>query len=93
MKKKQVLICLLLAGMAWTPAMALAAADAAKGTSIVAAPDNNVVKGTVTDADGPLIGATVKVAGTTSGTVTDFDGLLFMAVFSASQAQRWRYLT
>lgn len=74
MKKKQVLICLLLAGMAWTPAMALAAADAAKGTSIVAAPDNNVVKGTVTDADGPLIGATVKVAGTTSGTVTDFDG-------------------
>lgn len=74
MKKKQVLICLLLAGMAWTPAMALAAADAAKGTSIVAAPDNNVVKGTVTDADGPLIGATVKVDGTTSGTVTDFDG-------------------
>lgn len=74
MKKKQVLICLLLAGMAWNPAMALAAADAAKGTSIVAAPDNNVVKGTVTDADGPLIGATVKVAGTTSGTVTDFDG-------------------
>lgn len=74
MKKKQVLICLLLAGMAWTPAMALAAADAAKGTSIVAAPDNNVVKGTVTDTDGPLIGATVKVAGTTSGTVTDFDG-------------------
>lgn len=30
--------------------------------------------GTVTDADGPLIGATVMAEGTTIGTVTDFDG-------------------
>lgn len=30
--------------------------------------------GTVTDADGPLIGATVKVVGKATGTVTDFDG-------------------
>ncbi|MGM9717957.1 SusC/RagA family TonB-linked outer membrane protein [Prevotella sp. P2-180] len=43
-------------------------------TSIVAAPDNQVIKGTVADADGPLIGATVKVAGTNNGTVTDFNG-------------------
>ena len=37
MKKKQVLICLLLAGMAWTPAMALAAADA---TTIIGGGDS-----------------------------------------------------
>ena len=34
----------------------------------------NVVTGTVEDADGPLIGASVLVKGTTRGTITDFDG-------------------
>lgn len=34
----------------------------------------NVVTGTVEDADGPLIGASVLVQGTTRGTITDFDG-------------------
>ncbi|MBQ7531950.1 MAG: SusC/RagA family TonB-linked outer membrane protein [Paludibacteraceae bacterium] len=33
-----------------------------------------VVTGTVEDADGPLIGASVLVKGTTRGTITDFDG-------------------
>ena len=74
MRKKQVLLCLLGAGMAWTPSLAFAKADANMRTSIVAAPDNQVIKGTVADADGPLIGATVKVAGTNNGTVTDFNG-------------------
>ena len=32
------------------------------------------ITGTVTDAMGPVIGATVMVKGTTNGTVTDFDG-------------------
>lgn len=32
------------------------------------------VKGTITDNSGPVIGATVKVKGTTSGAVTDLDG-------------------
>ncbi len=32
------------------------------------------LSGTVTDADGPLIGATVMAEGTTLGTVTDYDG-------------------
>ena len=32
------------------------------------------VKGTVEDADGPLIGASVLVKGTTVGTITDMDG-------------------
>ena len=32
------------------------------------------VSGTISDADGPLIGATVKVVGKATGTVTDFDG-------------------
>ena len=74
MRKNQVLLCLLGAGMAWTPSLAFAKADANMRTSIVAAPDNQVIKGTVADADGPLIGATVKVAGTNNGTVTDFNG-------------------
>ena len=34
----------------------------------------NTVTGTVEDADGPLIGASVLVQGTTRGTITDFDG-------------------
>lgn len=34
----------------------------------------NTVTGTVEDADGPLIGASVLVKGTTRGTITDFDG-------------------
>ena len=74
MRKNQVLLCLLGAGMAWTPSLAFTKADANMRTSIVAAPDNQVIKGTVADADGPLIGATVKVAGTNNGTVTDFNG-------------------
>ena len=32
------------------------------------------VKGTVSDAEGPLIGATVRVKGTTTGVITDIDG-------------------
>ena len=34
----------------------------------------NIVTGTVEDADGPLIGASVLVKGTTVGTITDMDG-------------------
>ena len=35
---------------------------------------NVTVRGTVTDHDGPVIGATVKVKGTSNGAVTDLDG-------------------
>ena len=34
----------------------------------------NIVTGTVEDADGPLIGASVLVKGSTVGTITDMDG-------------------
>ena len=34
----------------------------------------NTVSGTVSDADGPLIGATIKIVGKATGTITDFDG-------------------
>ena len=74
MKTKQVLLCLFGAGMIWAPSISFASSEAGIRTTNVAVPDNKVVNGTVIDADGPLIGATVKVAGTTSGTVTDFDG-------------------
>ena len=42
------------------------------GTSLTYA--QTTVTGTVEDADGPLIGASVLVKGTTVGTITDFDG-------------------
>ena len=35
---------------------------------------SGTVSGNVSDADGPLIGATIKVVGTATGTVTDLDG-------------------
>jgi len=41
---------------------------------MTAAPDDQEITGTVEDADGPLIGATVKVVGTTTGVATDNNG-------------------
>ena len=38
---------------------------------MTAAPDDQDITGTVEDADGPLLGATVKVVGAANGTVTD----------------------
>jgi len=43
-------------------------------TGTLTAWSQNVVTGTVEDADGPLIGTSVLVKGTTRGTITDFDG-------------------
>ncbi|MGM9703209.1 MAG: SusC/RagA family TonB-linked outer membrane protein [Prevotella sp.] len=74
MRKKRLLLCLLGAGIAWTPSMVIASTGTGNGSNVVAAPDNKIVNGNVADADGPLIGATVKVAGATGGTVTDMDG-------------------
>ena len=72
MKKNKLLLCMLCAGMMWTPAMAYATEGSR--TSMTAAPDDQEITGTVEDADGPLIGATVKVAGTSNGVVTDTNG-------------------
>ena len=73
MNKKTLLLGLLMAGMMWTPAIALA--DSSSHTEkATPAPDDHEVTGTVEDADGPLIGATVKVVGSNKGTVTDMDG-------------------
>ncbi len=50
----------------WTPTPAAAAA--------VAAPKEITVKGTVTDGNEPIIGASVLVKGVSKGTMTDMDG-------------------
>ena len=72
MKKTKMFLCLLCAGMMWmSPAASVAGTNRAE---LAAAPDDQVISGTVEDAAGPMIGATVKVAGTNNGTVTDFDG-------------------
>ncbi len=72
MKMRFMILCLLGAGMMWLQGGMQA--SAANPASAAVAPSNHTVNGTVSDANGPLIGATVKVAGTTNGTVTDFDG-------------------
>ena len=76
MKKKTMLLCLLGAGMMWVPNMATAGTN--RTSMGVMAPDDEVT-GIVSDANGPLIGATVKIVGSTTGTVTDFDGNFKMA--------------
>ena len=75
MNKRKMVFCLLSAGMMWMPLMAGAVGALPIGSTAVApAPDDQEITGTVEDASGPMIGATVKVAGTQNGTVTDFDG-------------------
>ena len=73
MKKKTLLLCLLSAGMMWTlTAAAAGPLEHVHGTAV--APGDHVLTGNVSDANGPLIGATVKVVGTNNGTITDMDG-------------------
>jgi TonB-linked SusC/RagA family outer membrane protein len=60
------------AGTMWTPVAYGAKAHSAEYAT--AAPDDQTISGSVVDAGGPMIGATVKVVGTSNGTVTDFDG-------------------
>lgn len=74
MNNKQKLLTLLIAGMTWGPAFAANSYTGKADAGVVNVPDNKVVKGTVSDAAGPLIGATVKVAGSNNGTVTDING-------------------
>ena len=72
MNKKSLLLCLLGAGMMWTPA-AVAVTEVHADVA-VADSEGQIISGTVEDANGPLIGATIKVVGAAQGTVTDFDG-------------------
>ena len=72
MNKKRMFLCLLGACMMMAPLSAMAEADSR--AELAAAPNDQVISGTVVDADGPMIGATVKVAGTNNATVTDLDG-------------------
>jgi len=72
MNKQTLLLCLLGAGMMWTPAAA--AVTDVHADVAVADSEGQIISGTVVDADGPLIGATIKVVGAAQGAVTDFDG-------------------
>ncbi|MCR4593305.1 MAG: SusC/RagA family TonB-linked outer membrane protein [Bacteroidaceae bacterium] len=75
MKKKRMLLCLLSAGMMWMPMKSIAATTTSSAEMTQAAPDEDqVFTGSVEDALGPLIGATVKIAGSANGTLTDMDG-------------------
>ena len=76
-KRTKLLLSLLSAGMIWTPvaygAMTTPHTERAASAAL-AAPDDQEISGTVEDAEGPMIGATVKVAGTSNGVVTDLNG-------------------
>jgi len=56
-------------GMGYAPSLYAASADA-----VHAVQQTKKIKGTVTDAMGPVIGANVLEKGTTNGVITDFDG-------------------
>ena len=61
------------AGLMWMPTSAILAAQ--MNNAAMSVQQNQGIKGTVVDATGEtLIGASVKVAGTTNGVVTDLDG-------------------
>lgn len=72
MNKRKLLLCLFGAGMIWMPDVAFAAIDTK--IAVVAGPSQQTVKGNVSDAQGPVIGATVKVSGSSAGAITDLDG-------------------
>ena len=72
MNKKTMCLCLLGASMTLLPLSAKA--DVTGRAELAAAPNDQVISGIVVDADGPMIGATVKVAGTNNAAVTDLDG-------------------
>ena len=73
MKKKTMFLGVLGAGLMWMPTSAILAAQ--MNNAAMSVQQNQGIKGTVVDATGePLIGASVKVAGTTKGVVTDLGG-------------------
>ena len=72
MKRSKVFLCLLCAGMMWTPNAF--AVQTQPSQLAAAAPDDQEISGSVEDASGPMVGATVKVVGTNNGTVTDLNG-------------------
>ena len=73
MRKKTMFLGMLGAGLMWMPTSAILAAQ--MNNAAMSVQQNQGIKGTVVDATGEtLIGASVKVAGTTNGVVTDLDG-------------------
>lgn len=57
-------------GVAYTPSVYAANAN----TSVQRVEQQKTVKGSVQDANGPIVGASVLVKGTGNGAVTDLDG-------------------
>ena len=73
MNRDKWLLCLLGAAMMGLPVQAHQQ-ETENRVPVAAVQDDHEVNGTVADANGPLIGATVKVVGSSTGTVTDLDG-------------------
>lgn len=68
---KRLILTLYVLGLGLAPLPAMAAGTTGVETAETA---EQTVKGSVTDGSEPLIGAFVKVAGTSNGAVTDIDG-------------------
>ena len=72
--KKKTIFCLLFASLVGMPSAAAPDAPEAWTATAQAQPDDTQITGTVEDKDGPMIGATVKVVGSSAGAVTDLNG-------------------
>ena len=70
--RKEMLCMGLCAAMSF--AYSVQATAAPEGNSVNAVQQAKKVTGTVSDSQGPLIGATILEKGTSNGVVTDFDG-------------------
>ena len=68
------------------------AAETAGSMPTAPAKTGKVVRGTVVDSQGPLIGATVMEKGTNNGTVTDFDGNYSLKVSNPDAVLEVKYV-
>ena len=74
MLKRKMPISSLLLASALCSSGVIYASDVAAVSKVDISQQQRGIKGTVTDATGPVVGASVIVKGTTNGTVTDLDG-------------------
>lgn len=74
MLKRKMPISSLLLASALCSSGVIYASDVATVSKVDISQQQRGIKGTVTDATGPVVGASVIVKGTTNGTVTDLDG-------------------
>ena len=90
LKKATLVVTMSTVMMGFTPLTV--AAETAGSMPTAPAKTGKVVRGTVVDSQGPLIGATVMEKGTNNGTVTDFDGNYSLKVSNPDAVLEVKYV-